>query len=100
MQGVIPDERGTDESPLCRRGTMREWSAHAGGNPNVADRSAEQAVAADRFAREIVGFLKASPGALVAAELFRSAASITTCAIIDPFSLGFANRCAHSRAGL
>jgi len=35
---------------------------------NDGCRSAEQAVAADRFAREIVGFLKASPGALAAAE--------------------------------
>jgi hypothetical protein len=30
--------------------------------------AAEQAVAADRFAREIVRFLKASPSALAAAE--------------------------------
>jgi hypothetical protein len=33
------------------------WSAHAGDNPNVIDRSAEQAHAADRFAREIEGIL-------------------------------------------
>jgi hypothetical protein len=33
------------------------WSADASGNPNDGDRSAEHAHAADRFAREIVGFL-------------------------------------------
>jgi hypothetical protein len=33
------------------------WSAYAGGNPNVIDRSAEHAHAADRYAREIVRFL-------------------------------------------
>ena len=32
------------------------WSAHAAGNPSDGDREAEQAVAADRFARESVGF--------------------------------------------
>jgi len=36
---------------------MLVWSAHAGGNPNDRDRSAEHAHAADRFAREIVRFL-------------------------------------------
>jgi hypothetical protein len=36
------------------------WEAHAGGNPNDRVRSAEHAVAADRFAREIVRFLTAS----------------------------------------
>jgi hypothetical protein len=39
---------------------MQVWSAHAALNPNVADRSAEHAHAADRFAREIVGFLTVS----------------------------------------
>jgi hypothetical protein len=34
----------------------------------VIDWSAEHAVAADRFAREIVGFLKVVGGALAAAE--------------------------------
>jgi hypothetical protein len=33
------------------------WSAHAGDNPNVIDRSAEPAHAADRCARTIVAFL-------------------------------------------
>ena len=36
---------------------MPEWSAHAIGDPKESDRSAEHAVAADRFAREIGGFL-------------------------------------------
>jgi len=36
------------------------WSADAVGNPAVIDRSAEHAVAVDRFAREIVGFWKAA----------------------------------------
>jgi hypothetical protein len=47
---------------------MREWSAHAAGNPNDLCRRAEHAVAADRFAREIVPFLKMSHGARAAAE--------------------------------
>jgi len=33
------------------------WEAHAEGNPKESDRSAEDGIAADRFAREIVGFL-------------------------------------------
>jgi hypothetical protein len=33
------------------------WSADAGGNLSGSDRSAEQVVPADRFAREIVRFL-------------------------------------------
>jgi len=36
---------------------MPVWSADAARNPNDGDRSAEHGVAADRFAREIVGFL-------------------------------------------
>jgi len=39
---------------------MRVWSAHAVGNPTDRDRSAEHGIAADRFAREIVRFLKLS----------------------------------------
>jgi len=57
MQGVIPDVRGSDCGSLCRCGTMPVWSADAGGNPSDGERDAEQAVAADRFAREIVQFL-------------------------------------------
>ncbi len=37
---------------------MRVWSAHAGGKRKIGDWSAEHGVAADRFAREIVAFLK------------------------------------------
>ena len=37
--------------------TMPVWSADAAGNPKEGDRSAEHAHAADRFAREIEGFL-------------------------------------------
>ena len=44
------------------------WSAHADGNPREGDRVAEHAYAADRFAREIVGFLKVIGGALAAAD--------------------------------
>jgi hypothetical protein len=55
---VIPTAR-----PLCRCGTMPVWSAHAAGNPNAGDRSAEHAVPADRCAREIVRFLKVVGGA-------------------------------------
>ena len=57
-----------DQSTLCRRDTVRVWSAHAAGSPSVLDRVAEHAVAADRFAREIVRFLKVVGGALAAAE--------------------------------
>jgi hypothetical protein len=56
------------EWPLWRCDPMRVWSAHATRNPKESDRSAEHAVAADRFAREIVPFLKMSHGALAAAE--------------------------------
>jgi hypothetical protein len=38
------------------RGSVPAWSAHAIGNPSDGERVAEQAVAADRFAHEIVGF--------------------------------------------
>jgi hypothetical protein len=51
------------ERPLCRRDRVLVWSAHAAGNPKESDRNAEQAVAADRFAREIVRFLTGSPAA-------------------------------------
>ena len=44
--------------PLCQRDPILVWSAHAGGNPTASDRSAEQAVAVDRFAREIEGILR------------------------------------------
>ena len=37
---------------------MPVWSVHAGGSPNDGERVAEHARAADRFAREIGGFLK------------------------------------------
>ena len=60
VPSVIPDARGSDERPLCRRDSVPVWSAHAGGNQNAGDRSAEHAHAADRFAREIVGFLTVS----------------------------------------
>src|SRR5438034_11666215 len=56
------------ERPLCRRGTVGVWSAHAGGNPKEGERSAEHAHAADRFAREIVGILARFRGALAAAD--------------------------------
>ena len=56
------------EARYAGRDTRRVWSAHAALNPSDGDRDAEQAVAADRFAREIVGFLKASHSALAAAE--------------------------------
>jgi len=36
---------------------MQVWSAHAAGKMKESDRSAEHAVAADRFARKIVRFL-------------------------------------------
>jgi len=47
---------------------MWVWSADAVGIPSELDRDAEHGIAADRCAREIVGFLKASPSALAAAE--------------------------------
>ena len=56
--GMIPTER-----PLYRRDPVPVWSAHATGNPNDGCRSTEHVVAADRFAREIVGFLNALFGA-------------------------------------
>ena len=43
---VVPTAR-----PSCRRGTVPVWSVHAGGNPNVSDRSAEHAHAVDAAAR-------------------------------------------------
>jgi hypothetical protein len=42
------------------RDRLPVWSAYAGANPSDGDQSAEHAVAADRFAREIVGFLTRS----------------------------------------
>ncbi len=47
---------------------MPVWSVSAVDNPNDGGRSAEHAVAADRFAREIVPFLTRFGGALAAAE--------------------------------
>ncbi len=37
---------------------MRVWSAPAGGKRKIGDWSAEHGVAADRFAREIVAFVR------------------------------------------
>jgi hypothetical protein len=68
VQDVIPFWRGSAERPSCRRDPVQVWSAHAAGKPKESGRSAEHAVAADRFAREIVPFLKMSHGALAAAE--------------------------------
>jgi hypothetical protein len=51
--GVIPTER-----PLCRRESVQVWSVDAVGNPSERDRSAEHGIAVDRFAREIVCFLR------------------------------------------
>ena len=48
------------ERPSCRRGSVEVWSAHAGARPSDGERVAEHIVPADRCAREIVGFLKAS----------------------------------------
>ena len=56
VPGLIPHVRGSVQRPLCRRDSLQVWSAHAAGNPNGADRSAEQGVPADRFAHEIVAF--------------------------------------------
>ncbi len=56
------------EARCAGRDGVQVWSAHAAGSPSEGDRSAEQAVAADRFAREIVGFLNTLTGALAAAE--------------------------------
>jgi hypothetical protein len=56
--GVIPEERS-----LCRCGSRKVWSTHAIGNPKESDRNAEHAHAADRFAREIEGFLTGIPSA-------------------------------------
>jgi len=47
---------------------MQVWLAHAVDKPRERDRSAEHGIAVDRFAREIGGILKASPGALAATE--------------------------------
>ena len=46
----------------CRHGAVPVWYEHASGNPSDGDQSAEHAVAADRFAREIGPFLTAFPG--------------------------------------
>jgi len=43
---VVPTAR-----PSCRRSPVPVWTAHAGGNPNVSDRSAEHAHAVDAAAR-------------------------------------------------
>ena len=48
------------EARYAPRDPFLVWSAHAALNPSILDRDAEQAVAADRFAREIVGFLTRS----------------------------------------
>jgi hypothetical protein len=44
------------EARYAGRDPTMVWSAQAAGSPSDGDRDAEQAVAADRFAREIVGF--------------------------------------------
>ena len=49
---VVPTER-----PSYWRDGVQVWSLHAADNPKDGGRSAEHAHAADRFAREIEGFL-------------------------------------------
>ena len=44
------------EARYVGRDPFLVWSAHAALSPSDGDRDAEQAVAADRFAREIVAF--------------------------------------------
>lgn len=72
--GVIPNVRGSVQSPLCRRDSMQVWSAPAAGNPNGGRperrtrRSSRPLRARDRC------FFDSSYGALAAAELHRSAA--------------------------
>ena len=68
VQRVIPFWCGSPERRLCRCGTRMVWSAHAGGKMKESNRSAEHGVAVDRFARKIVRFLRAFPGALAATE--------------------------------
>jgi hypothetical protein len=47
---------------------IREKELMVASRQSTDNGTAEHGIAADRFAREIVGFLKASPGALAAAE--------------------------------
>jgi hypothetical protein len=66
------------QCPLCRRDRVQHvvrpnarravWFAHATGAIERVTPAAQPAVPADRFAREIVRFLKVSGGALAAAE--------------------------------
>ena len=57
MGNVIPDARGTDEGTVCRAWCYVGVGGACHSRSNDGDRSAEHAVAADRFAREIVCFL-------------------------------------------
>jgi hypothetical protein len=60
--GVIPMNARRAGVIACRRGAVMRVAARNGGP------AAEHAPAADRFAREIVGFLKVVGGALAAAD--------------------------------
>jgi hypothetical protein len=68
VQGVIPDACDSDPTPVVQvwehGGVVGTYGWHA----NDRCRSAEHGIAADRFAREIVGFLKVVGGALAATE--------------------------------
>jgi len=57
--GVIPEERGTDRTPVVPAWYNARVVGTCEQHPNVACRSAEHTVPADRFAREIVGILTA-----------------------------------------
>lgn len=64
VQRVILDGRGSDRTPVV----PACFCAGVASTPRTVARAAEHAYAADRFAHEIVPFLKASSSALAAAD--------------------------------
>ena len=68
MQSVISDGRGTRSRPVVPAWFCAGVVGTCGWRAREGDRSAEHAYAADRFAREIVGFLTCFGGALAAAD--------------------------------
>jgi hypothetical protein len=63
MQGVVADGCDTDRTPVVPTWFQDGVVGACGWQASDGDRVAEQAVAADRFAREIVRFLTDSTSA-------------------------------------
>ena len=63
VQGVIPDERVADRTPVLSAWLCAGVVGACGWYANDGCRSAEHVVPADRCAHEIIGFLKVAGGA-------------------------------------